>query len=191
MVLWDANVPKDPDGIPSYVHHVQIRNIRFWDNPAIFGRVLKTFSSVESLTMAGANIPPLDEVLGPVSFGKFGKGLTSLTLFSQSCTLATITSFILSLSNLEELFIEHVGTMSEEPLSTLPDTSRREPLRWLVLQEVPNALGAALVQYRFTCNSLDLDVRTHAVESLIALSSETLVKLSLQGRRFVCVFGEK
>ena len=185
IALWDMNIPRDPDGIPSYVHHVQVRNIRSWDNPAIFVRVLKTFSSVESLVMSGANIPPLDEVMGPVSFGEFGKALTSLTLLSQSCTSATIMSFILSFSNLKELVIEHVGIASEdlEPLSALPDTSHRESLRRLVLQGVPNALGTALVQYRFTCNSLDLDVYSHGGEQLIALSSETLVKLSLQGRR--------
>ena len=176
------NIPKNLDGIPSYVRHVQVRGIHSWENPGVFVRVLKTFSSMESLTMAGVNIPPLDEVPGPVSFGEFGKALTSLTLLSQSCTLVTIMSFILSLSNLEELFIEHVGTVSEEPLSILPDTSHREPLRWLVLQGVPNALGTALVQYRFTCNSLGLDVCSHSIGQLIALSSEMLVNLSLQGR---------
>ena len=182
MVQWDANIPKDPDGIPSYVRHIQIRNISSWNNPAIFERVLKTFSSAETLTMAGANIPPLGEVPGSVSFGEFGKALTSLTLLSQSCTLATIMSFILSLSNLEELLIEHeVGTVSEEVLSTVtvPDPSYREPLRWLLLEGVPNSLGTALAPYRFTCSSLGIDVYTHGVGQLIALSSETLVKLSL------------
>jgi len=191
MVLWDTKIPKESDGIPSYVRHVQVRNIYSWDDPTIFGRVLKTFTSMESLMMAGANFPPPDEVPGPVSFGEFGKALTSLTLFFQSCPVAIIMSFIHSLPNLKELDIDHPATTSEELPPTPSDTPHREPLRRLVLQGGPNPVGTALAQYRFTCSSLDLDVCSHGGEQLIAHSSETLVKLSFQGRWLMCVFGEE
>jgi len=184
MILWDANIPKDPDGILSYVHRVQVRGIRSWENPAIFGCVLKTLSSMESLTMVRTKIPPLDEIQSPVPFGEFGEALTSLTLISQSCTLATITSFILSLSNLKELVIDQLGITSEQLPSTLPDTTHRKPLRWLLLEGVPDVFETALVQHCLTCSVLNMDVCSHSVRQLIALSSETLANLSLEGKRF-------
>ena len=96
MILWEANIPKDPDGIPSYVRHVHVQYARSWDEPAIFARVLKTFSPMESLTMSGAGpIPPLYELPGSAPFGKFGSELISLTLLGHSSTLATIMYFII------------------------------------------------------------------------------------------------
>jgi hypothetical protein len=145
MVLWDTNIPKDLDGIPSYVHHVQVQRVRSRDEPVIFGRVLKTFSSMESLAMAGSDIPPLDELPGPASFGGFWKELTSLTLLHQSCTLATFTSLILFLANLKRLVIDQVRFTSEELISSLPDTSHRRPLGWLELQGTSEAVWTALV----------------------------------------------
>ena len=191
MVLWDAKIPKDPNGIPSYVHHAQVRNISTWSEPAVFGRVLKTFSSMENLTMMIANVPPLDQLPGFMPFGEFGKQLTSLTLRSQRCTIATIMSFILSLPNLKELIIWHVKITSEVLPPALLDTSLTRPLRMLLLQRVPKAVSTALTQCRFTCNSLCLDVCDHGIEQLITVSSETMVKLSLQGRQYSRASGEE
>ena len=96
MILWEANIPKDPDGIPSYVRHVHVQYARSWDEPAIFARVLKTSSPTESLTTSGAGpIPPLYELPGSAPFGEFGSELISLTLLGHLCILATIMSSIL------------------------------------------------------------------------------------------------
>ena len=187
MILWETNIPKDPDGIPSYVRHVHIQSARSWDEPAIFSRVLKTFRSMESLTMSGAGpIPPLYDFPDSVPIGEFGSELTSLTLIGHSCTLVTIMSFILSLPNLNDLWIERVVIVSEESPSTLPDTSCRRPLKRLVLQKVPEVVVTALAQCQCTTKWLCLDTDDHDIERLIKISSEVVVTLSLQGRWFTC-----
>ena len=43
MSLWEANIPEVPYGIPSDVHRVRVGYILSWKEPAIFGRILKTF----------------------------------------------------------------------------------------------------------------------------------------------------
>ena len=187
MILWEANIPKDPDCIPSYVRRVHVQSARSWDEPAIFGRVLKTFRSMESLTMFGAGpIPPLYDFQDSVSFGEFGSELTSLTLIGHSCTLVTIMSFILSLPNLNDLWIERVVIVSEESPSTLPDTSWRRPLKRLVLQKVPEVVVTALAQCQCTTKWLCLDRDDHDIERLVKISSEVVVTLSLQGRWLTC-----
>ena len=192
MVLWDAKIPKDPDGIPSYVHHAQVRDFSSpsWSDPTIFGRVLKTFSSMESLMMDGASIPLIGQPPGLVSLGEFGKRLTSLSLRCQTCTLATIMSFILSFPDLEELALDGCKIRSGARLPTLPDTLQTRPLRMLSLELVPRATVLALAQCRFTCNSLSLDVLDHGIEQLIMVSSKTVENLSFRGRRSSPVFGQ-
>ena len=71
--LWEANIPEVPYGIPSYVHRVRVGYILSWKEPAIFGRILKTFGSLESLAMEGTDIEPLGGLLDPASSGKLGR----------------------------------------------------------------------------------------------------------------------
>ena len=180
MVLWDTNISKDPDGIPSYVLRVHVLNVSYWREPALFVRVLKTFSSMESLEMVATTIPPPEKL---PSFSEFGSKFTRLNLFAQSCTLATIMTFILSLQNLEDLVTDDVRITPGKPFSTLLEASHRRPLRGLLLQNTSRAFGMALVQYRLTCNSLCLNVDDCSLEQLITVSSQTMTDLSLRGRQ--------
>ena len=101
MVLWDANIPKDTDGIPSYVHHVQVRNIRSWHYPAVCDRVLNTFSSMESLAVSEVTIPHVQKSVG-----------TALTRPRFACTSLCLDMCDEGLMRLIELFSETIVTLA-------------------------------------------------------------------------------
>ena len=180
MSLWEANIPEVPYGIPSYVHRVRVGYILSWEKPAIFGRILKTSSSLESLAMDGTDIEPLGGLLDPASPPEFGKKLTSLSLFGMARTFVAIISLIFSFPNLENLSIKCAQVESGRTTVIVPDTSIGRPLRRLVFQQTL-VIGPALVRCQLTCNSLTLDVCDNHMVEFIAHSSETMVTLSLHG----------
>jgi len=179
MNRWCTDIPQDSDGISSYVRHVKIQDIVCWDEPTLFSRMLGNLSSLTGLSLYQTEIP--DEFPGHISRGEFGKGITTLHFWFPYCTVATITSIILSLPDLKELSVQAFGLTSEEPLPTYSVTSRREPLHSLELQGNVDEIGEALAKSRFISNCLSLAVHIPDVGQLLMLSSETLVKLELYG----------
>ena len=97
LVHWCANIPQDPGSIPSYVRSAEFHDIYFSREPALFGRVLKTFTSMTSLEITTADLP------SSLPFGEFGRNIEYLMLLSPRCTVATIRALVFSLPNLENL----------------------------------------------------------------------------------------
>jgi hypothetical protein len=176
---WCTDIPRNSDGISSYVRHVKIRYISFWAEPALFSRMLETLSSLTTLSMYEAKIP--DELPGHISRGEFGKGITALYVRRARSTLATVTSMILSFPDLKELSVQGCSLMSRGPLPTYSVTPQRRPLKSLELHGYVGGIGEALAKSRFISSRLSLDVDMAGVGQLLMLSSETVVELKLRG----------
>jgi hypothetical protein len=174
---WCTDIPRDSDGISSYVRRVEIQNIFRWAEPALFGCMLETLSSLTELSLDEIDIP--DEFLDLISRGEFGKGITALYLQYTRCTCATMTSMILSFPNLKELRLEECTV--EGPLPTYSVTPQRGPLDSLELHGYGVGIGETLVRSRFISSRLCLDVEITDAEQLLMLSSETVVELELRG----------
>jgi hypothetical protein len=181
---WCTDIPRDSDGISSYVRRVEIRDIDCWTEPALFDRMLGTLSSLTTLSIYAAEIP--DELPGHISCGEFGKGIAVLYLCYPYCTLATMVSMILSLPNLKELSVQ-CGVMPEEPPLTYSVTPQRGPLDSLELHGYVGGIGEALAKSRFISSRLTLEVDITEVEQLLMLSSETVVELKLRGVWFLWI----
>jgi hypothetical protein len=161
---WCTDIPRDSDGISSYVRHVKIGISPCWAEPALFSRMLGTLSSLTTLSIYATEIP--DELPGHISRGEFGKGITVLYLRYPHCTLATMTSMILSLPDLKELSVqEECRFTSEEPLPTYSVTPQRRPLDSLELHGYVGGIGEALAKSRFISSRLSLDVDIRAWNS--------------------------
>jgi hypothetical protein len=178
MNRWCTDIPRDSDGISSYVRRVEIQRISSWNEPVLLNRTLGTLSSLKTLSIYATEIP--DELPGYISRGAFGKGITALYLQSTYCTLATMTSMILSLPNLKELDVE-CGIAPEGPPLTDSVIPQRGPLNALELHGYMGGIGEALAKYRFISSRLALDTDIKGVEQLLTLSSETVVELKLRG----------
>jgi len=179
---WCTDIPRDSNGISSYVRHVNIQEIYPWVEPALLSRMLGSLSSLTTLTMYGTEIP--GEFPGHISRGEFGKGITTLRLrflHLPYCTLPMLTSMILSLPDLKELRIKHYRTMPEGPLPTDFVTPKRGPLDMLKLYGHVDRIGEALAESRLTSRHLSLDVGIKDIEQLLLLSLETVVELTLYG----------
>jgi hypothetical protein len=174
---WCTDIPRDSDGISSYVRHVEIWRIS-WAEPALFSRMLGTLSSLTTLSIYVAEIP--GELPGHISRGAFGKGITALHICCIYCTLATMTSMVLLLSDLKELIVECEGEPEGPPL-TDSVTPQRGPLDSLELHGCVGGIGEALAKFRFISSRLTLDLNITGVEQLLMLSSEIVVELKLRG----------
>jgi len=176
---WCTDIPRDSDGISSYVRHVDIEEIYSWVEPALFSRMLGSLSSLTALSILATQIP--DELPGHISRGEFGKGITTLDICIPYCTFATLTSTILSLPDLEELCVGDCEAVPEGPLPTYSVTPQRGPLDFLELYGRVDGIGETLARFRFTSSHLSLDVGITDIEQLLLLSSETVVELYLCG----------
>ena len=181
---WCTDIPRDSDGISSYVCHVDLVGIYFWTEPALLSRMLGSLNSLAALSIYGMVIP--DELPGRISQGELGKGITTLDLHLSYCTLATLTSMILSLPSLKELSVEDLiedyeAMMPNEPFSTYSVTPERGPLDSLKLYRCLDGVGEALAKFRFTSRRLDLRVDITGIKQLLLLSSEMVVELTLWG----------
>jgi hypothetical protein len=175
---WCTDIPRDSEGISSHVRRVAIKGIVRWTEPAIFGRMLGTLGSLTELSLEDTDIP--DELPGHISHEEFGKGITALSLDLTNCTLATMTSMILSFPDLKELSVV-CEDPPEEPFLTDSVTPQREPLDSLELLGSVGRIGEALARFRFISSRLSLRVRDTGVEQLLMLSSEVVVELELHG----------
>jgi len=176
---WCTDFPQDPEGIISYVRVARFQEIFSWDDPALFGHVLKSLCSLTGLCVSWTKIPI--ELPGQISRGEIGKGITVLHLHYAFCTLATTMSIILSFPNLEVLYIPDSEDGSEGPLQSYPAASQRALLDSLKLWGNSGGIGKALAESGFMFRRLSLDVGLLGVEQLVTLSCETVMELELNG----------
>jgi len=176
VVRWHANIPQDPDGLPSYVEDVNFDGIPSWSDPTLFGRVLKCFSRMKTLSMYQTNIPSPEDLRDVV----LGRELTYLVLARPFCTLSTLMSFILSLPALEELFLD-TSTIGGPPPTTPPDSDKRNPLRALWLSGVGSEIAASISQCGITSRKIDLAAGDKMIEKILVGSSQIVTELLLQG----------
>lgn len=118
--LWCKNVSQESDGTSSFVHFAHFIDIPQWNEPALFGRVLKGLASLTALWVFDTGI--LDELQDRISRGELGKEITTLGILFPLCTHATMMSLVLSLPSLKRLVVQGSGLMSEELLPMHPVT---------------------------------------------------------------------
>jgi hypothetical protein len=179
---WCTDIPRDSDGISSYVRRVKVELIHCWAKPTLFSCMLETLSSLTELSLVETEIP--GEFLDRISRGGLGRGVAILSFWSSCFEVAAVTSMILSLPDLKELSVYCLGIALGGPLRARSVAPRRQ-LHSLVLRGNANEIGEALARHRITSTHLSLDVHTTTVEQLLMLSSETVVKLELSGMCFL------
>ena len=175
---WHTDVQRGQNRILSYVHLVEFRDIDSWNEPELFCRTLKGFCSLKALETYGCAIP--DELAGQISRGEFGRGITTLSLRFPGCDLSTITSIILSLPDLKKLKVALDETTSRKSLST-SIVSQRKSLDLLELYLQADEVVEVLIQAQFTFRYVRLGSFISSAHRLLAISSETLVELTLEG----------
>ena len=175
---WYSDVQRVRNRIASYVRSAEFRRIDSWNEPALFGRVLEGLCSLTTLEVTACAIP--DELPGQISRGMCGRGITTLFLQSSDCELSTITSMILSLPDLKRLNVLVSGTTLRDPSST-PITPQRRSLDMLELYYFASEVTEDLIQAQITSRNICLDSAISGAHRLIAISSETLVALTLEG----------
>jgi len=176
---WWTNIPQDSDGIPSYVHFLKTQHITTWNDPALFARVFKNFTSLAILFLYETRV--YGGLPGLILRGEFGKRITALYLWSSFGSPATTMSTILSLPNLKKLWIKDYKITLGEPLSTHPVTPPREPLDSLIFQGGTGGVAESLTESRVISRYLSLNMDVPGTEQLIMISSKTVVGLSLYG----------
>ena len=170
--------PRGGNRVVSYVRSAKFHDIGSWNEPTLFGFVLKGFCSLETLYVHGCAIP--DELPGQILCGEFGRGITNLCLRRPYCSLSTIVSMILLLPDLEKVAVTSTKKPPKQPLST-PIAPQRRSLDLLGLYLHSNEVAEALIQARLTSRCICLGGAISSVHRLLATSSETLVALMLEG----------
>ena len=176
---WHSDIQRGNSRIPSYVHSARFRFISSWNDPTLFGRVLKGLCSLKALSVHRSPIP--DQLIGHISRGEFGRGITALYLRHPNCGLSTITSIIFSLPSLKKLTVVFNGMGSSQPLSTPSVEPQKRLLDLLELGDDANGVVEALIQYRLASRCICLHNAISSVHRLLAISSETLVALMFGG----------
>ena len=176
---WHVDTQEDPGRIPSYVQTAKFNHITRWNDPALFSRVLKNFSSLMRLWTYETEFP--EEVLEYISNGGLGKNIIGLSLWSPRCSLTTAISMILTFPKLRNLVVDTFTTASTKALPAHSIMPQRRPLD--SLQVVRNVAGVVqtLANLQFTSRRLILDVQTTNIHKLLILSSVTVVELVLLG----------
>ena len=165
MNRWYTDVPQGSDRISSYPRHAGFEDLYSWNEPALVRRILGDLSSLIALSVYRNGIP--DEFPDHISRGEFGKGTTAFDLHSPHCTIATLTSVILSLPDLRELGVYAYGVEPEEPLPTHSITPRRGPLDRLELYGDVDGIGECLAKFRSIFSRICLGAHIPDVGQLI------------------------
>ena len=186
--LWEFNVSRHSDSIPSYVRHVRLKDTARVFEPVILPRVLKAFTSITSLAIENTTLHDKLAVPGPLD--EFGKSITQLALVRVSQSFAMGTSLVFSLPNLKELVVDGVLLWPNRPPPiTIPDTSQRGPLELFVARG-PQDIYFALSQWKLASRRLSLNSSLEGVDLLVKISSETVVELTLMGMQLLRTFGK-
>ena len=180
MDLWYSDVQRGRDDrIVSYVGFAKFRGIDSWNEPTLFGRVLKGLCSLTTLEVNRCAIS--DGLPGQILRGEFDRGITKLCLRFPYCNLSTIASMILSLPDLKKVTVTAASEKpSRQPLSTSIAPQGRS-LDLLELYSYSNEVAEALIQARVTSRCICLGSGISSVHWLLAISSKTLVALMLEG----------
>ena len=187
---WEVSIPQDSNRIPSYVHHLRFQSTPFGPlEPGTLARVLKTFTSMISLSICAAHLPSPDELAVPVSLGEFRKGITRLAFAYSIALSARITSFVFSFPNLKELLMYKIHSWDEAPPIS-PNTSWR-PLDLLVVWGVSEMTYRVLDQSKLTSRRLSLHPSENGAELLAKSSSKTITELTLIGMQFLRALGKR
>ena len=176
---WYSDVQRGGNRVVSYVRSAKFRGIVSWNEPALFGLVLKGLCSLETLHVHGCAIP--DKLPGQILCGEFGRGILNLSLRLPRCSgFSTAASMILSLPDLKKLSVTFNKKPPIQPLST-PIAPQRRSLDLLELYLYSNEVAEALIQARLTSRCICLGGAISSVHRLLATSSETLIALMLDG----------
>ena len=100
---WYTRISQDPEGIPSYVHLVQLSGLNHCREPGMLNRILRCFVNLRALRLIQVELPLLSEQQNPVLFNNFGAGVTELLINNPVRTYGTLILLILSLPSLETL----------------------------------------------------------------------------------------
>lgn len=178
VVRWCADVPQDPDGIPSYVQDVEFRTIYRWLDPTVLGRALECLHRVRTLAIKGT-AEPAGGLYNSIASSGFGSEVTSFTLSTPLFPAKTSVQLILSFPKLRELFITtQVG--HSVPIPPHYGTWQRGPLKSLELTWIRSRDSEFLALCGITSRRIELDVG-YGIEKIIACSSETVEELLLRG----------
>ena len=181
MNRWHSDVQGGRNRIVSYVRSAEFHSVSQVE-PTLVGYVLKGLRSLK--TLRAYRCPTPDDLPGQISRGEFGRGITTLSLISPFCDTSTITSMILSLPELKKLTVrvDHLDSTPRRPLPT--STVSRRSLDLLELYHLTNDVAETLIQSRFTFRYICLGGGISRVHQLLAISSRTLVALTLKGEWF-------
>ena len=176
---WYTDIQSGSGGVSSYVQFARFNNIHEWSDPALFICVIENFTSLTTLWISQTHIPGgLPE---RILCRGLGKNVTTLHLRSPLCSFPTVISTIFAFPSLQNLFIDTFAAMSGETLLTSPVLPRSGQLQSLQVTRSEYRVAETLANLQFTSRSLILDVRIKTLQSLLALSSATVVDLGLQG----------
>ena len=176
---WYEHTHNDPGGIASYVKLAKFCGIAKWADSGLLGRVLRNFTSLKSLWVEKTALP--DRILECVSHEKPGKSVIGLRLGYPKCSLATLISTITAFPNLQLLRIDYFKTRSTEaPPAHL--VSSQKLLDHLWVDGCEDGVTQALESLGFRASRcLTLGLQAKRVGTLLSLSSETVVNLTLVG----------
>ena len=181
LIRWCRDIPQDPNGIPSYVRTVELREIIYWSDTGVLGRALKCFCRVKILKVFGS-IFPCCEVPGIVSSGTFGWELTSLMFNAPYSVVPTLMPLISSFPSLRELMVAHNPSLAKAPVSLAPEHIwKRGPLQSLRLFGLLGEEIEYIARCGITTRKLSMFMADGAIEKIVACSSETVEILVVRG----------
>ena len=183
---WYTRISQDPEGIPSYVHLVQLSGLNHCREPGMLNRILRCFVNLRSLKLIQVELSLLSKPQNPVLFDNFGRGITELLINKPVCTYEPFVSLILSLPSLQTLVIVIPEPKGTPPLA-LPNTPKR------VLKELRMYRGGPEVTMALSQCPLSFQTITImrpppskppsvGLRLLLAGSSGTVKKVELSGK---------
>ena len=183
ITRWEANIPQDLDGIPSYVRHVRFKYLPRRLLSGTLSRLLGTFKLMTSLDIESSRLPLPDELAVPVSLGKFGKGITRLTLVHMREQISVITTFIFSFQNLKELVIAKVDSWTDNLKSPpiIPEIFQRGMSEVFIVPWCRGLPYNNIALWRLAPRRLSLGSSAKGMDLIIRGSSEMVAELTLMG----------
>jgi hypothetical protein len=177
--IWHTVTQRNSDRILSYVQAVKFNCIAKWNDPALFGHVLRKFTSLTTLEVFQTEI--LDDMLEQISCGEFRKTITTLHLSYTHCSLSTTISMIIAFPNLQNLTIGFFETALAEETPACRVLPQRRLLDRLHVYGRADRTIQALANVHFASRHLVFDIQSRNIYNLLVISSATLVELELIG----------
>lgn len=187
VVRWYTRISQDPEGIPSYVHLVQLSGLKHCREPGMLNRVLRLFVNLRSLRLIQIELSLLSEQRNPILFNNFGRGVTKLLINHPACTYGTFVSLIHSFPDLETLIIIYPEPEGVPPstLSSAPKRILKELRIYHGGSEIAMALSKCLLSFQeiaIARPELSRGSPSAGLRALLAASSGTVEKVTLGGK---------